>query len=81
MQVGSRRAVLNPVSGDGDHADPVERRLSARGFAVSRTQGPGDAFDLGRAARRAPRRSPSPAATARSTRSSVGWRGPDTSAT
>lgn len=50
MQVGSRRAVLNPVSGDGDHADPVERRLSARGFAVSRTQGPGDALDLGRAA-------------------------------
>ena len=50
MQVGSRRAVLNPVSGDGDHADSVERLLSARGFAVSRTAGPGDALDLGRAA-------------------------------
>ena len=50
MQVGSRRAVLNPVSGDGDHAESVERLLSARGFAVSRTEGPGDAFDLGRAA-------------------------------
>jgi diacylglycerol kinase family enzyme len=50
MQVGSRRAVLNPVSGDGDHADAVERLLSARGFAVSRTEGPGDALELGRAA-------------------------------
>ncbi len=50
MQIGTRRAVLNPVSGDGGHADAVERLLSARGFAVSRTEGPGDAFDLGRAA-------------------------------
>ncbi|MDS0280989.1 diacylglycerol/lipid kinase family protein [Haloarcula onubensis] len=50
MHVGSRRAVLNPVSGDGDHAASVERLLSARGFAVSRTEGPGDALELGRAA-------------------------------
>jgi diacylglycerol kinase family enzyme len=50
VQVGSRRAILNPVSGDGDHADAVERLLSARGFAVSRTEGPGDALELGRAA-------------------------------
>ncbi|MBX0286262.1 diacylglycerol/lipid kinase family protein [Haloarcula salinisoli] len=50
MQVGSRRAVLNPVSGDGGHADAVERLLSARGFAVARTEGPGDALELGRAA-------------------------------
>ena len=50
MQAGSRRAVLNPVSGDGTHADAVERLLSARGFAVSRTEGPGDALELGRAA-------------------------------
>ena len=50
MQIGTRRAVLNPVSGDGTHADSVERLLSARGFDVSRTEGPGDALDLGRAA-------------------------------
>ena len=50
MQVGSRHAVLNPVSGDGNHADIVERLLSARGFAVSRTEGPGDALELGRTA-------------------------------
>ena len=50
MQIGSRRAVVNPVSGDGTHADAVERLLSARGFAVSRTEEPGDALELGRAA-------------------------------
>ncbi|WP_324663277.1 diacylglycerol/lipid kinase family protein [Haloarcula sediminis] len=50
MQIGSRRAILNPASGDGDHAESVERLLSARGFAVSRTEGPGDALELGRAA-------------------------------
>lgn len=50
MQVGSRRAILNPVSGGGGHADSVERLLSARGFAVARTEGPGDALELGRAA-------------------------------
>ena len=50
MQIGSRRAIVNPVSGDGGHADAVERLLSARGFGVSRTEGPGDALALGRAA-------------------------------
>ena len=50
MQVGSRRCICNPVSGDGGHADHVERLLSARGFAVERTEKPGDALELGRAA-------------------------------
>jgi diacylglycerol kinase family enzyme len=53
MQVGSRRAVLNPASGDGNHAELVERLLSTRGFDVSRTEGPGDALELGRAAGKA----------------------------
>ena len=50
MQIGSRRAVLNPVSGTGDHADYTARLLEARGFAVDRTEGPGDALRLGREA-------------------------------
>ena len=53
MQVGSRRAVLNPASGHGNHAELVERLLSARGFDVSRTEDPGDALELGRAAGKA----------------------------
>jgi diacylglycerol kinase family enzyme len=50
MQIGSRRAVVNPTSGDGSHADHVDRLLSARGFAVEMTDGPGDAVDFGRQA-------------------------------
>ncbi|WP_276271130.1 diacylglycerol/lipid kinase family protein [Haloarcula litorea] len=50
MQIGSRRCILNPVSGEGDHAEYVERLLRARGFAVEETSGPGDAVELGRAA-------------------------------
>jgi len=50
MYVGSRRCICNPVSGDADHADFVERSLSARGFETDFTEGPGDAFDLARAA-------------------------------
>jgi len=45
---GSRRAVVNPVSGSGDHAAYVERLLSARGFEVERTEGAGDAVAFGR---------------------------------
>jgi YegS/Rv2252/BmrU family lipid kinase len=36
------------VSGSGDHADYVERLLSARGFEVERTAGAGDAVAFGR---------------------------------
>ncbi|MFC7234493.1 diacylglycerol/lipid kinase family protein [Halosegnis marinus] len=50
MQIGSRRAVLNPVSGTGDHADYVTRMLEARGFAVDATEAAGDARRLGREA-------------------------------
>lgn len=48
MYQGSRRAVVNPVSGSGDHADYVERLLNGRGFDVERTHGPGDAVTFGR---------------------------------
>jgi diacylglycerol kinase (ATP) len=47
---GSRRALVNPVSGSGDHADYVERLLAGRGFDVERTEGPGDAVAFGRRA-------------------------------
>ena len=50
MYQGSRRAVVNPVSGSGDHADYVERLLAGRGFEVERTAGEGDAVAFGRAA-------------------------------
>ncbi|WP_254279995.1 diacylglycerol/lipid kinase family protein [Haloarcula marina] len=50
MQVGSRRCIVNPVSGEGDHAEYVERLMRARGFAVERTEGPGHGVELGRAA-------------------------------
>jgi YegS/Rv2252/BmrU family lipid kinase len=45
---GSRRAIVNPASGSGDHADYVERLLSGRGFEVDRTAGEGDAMALAR---------------------------------
>jgi YegS/Rv2252/BmrU family lipid kinase len=50
MQIGSRRCILNPVSGTGDHADSVARLVRARGFAVDRTAGAGDAIELAREA-------------------------------
>jgi len=50
MQIGSRRAVLNPASGTGDHAEYVTRLLMARGFAVDETADGGDARRLGREA-------------------------------
>lgn len=46
MQVGSRRCILNPVSGTGDHAGYVSRLVHARGFAVDRTAEAGDAVAL-----------------------------------
>jgi YegS/Rv2252/BmrU family lipid kinase len=53
MQIGSRRCILNPVSGDGEHADYVPRLMAARGFEVSETEAAGDAVELGREAGRA----------------------------
>ncbi|WP_336357712.1 diacylglycerol/lipid kinase family protein [Haloarcula sp. CGMCC 1.6347] len=53
MQIGSRRCILNPVSGDGEHADYVPRLMAARGFEVSETKAAGDAVELGREAGRA----------------------------
>ena len=50
MQVGSRRCILNPVSGTGDHAEYVTRLLRGRGFAVDHTEGAGDARRLAREA-------------------------------
>lgn len=50
MQVGSRRAIINPQSGTGEHADYAERLLRGRGYAVERTAGPEDAIEFGRAA-------------------------------
>ncbi|WP_367175912.1 diacylglycerol/lipid kinase family protein [Haloarcula rubripromontorii] len=53
MQIGSRRCILNPVSGDGEHADYVPRLMEARGFEVYETEAAGDAVELGREAGRA----------------------------
>jgi diacylglycerol kinase (ATP) len=50
MFQGSRRLILNPKSGTGDHATYVTRRAEARGFDVVETDGPGDAVDLAREA-------------------------------
>jgi len=50
MHIGSRRCICNPASTEADHADFVERSLSARGFETDFTEGPGDAFGLARAA-------------------------------
>jgi YegS/Rv2252/BmrU family lipid kinase len=52
MQVGSRRCLLNPQSGTGDHAEYVRRRLEARGFAVTETESKAHAVDLAREAGR-----------------------------
>ncbi|WP_440990632.1 diacylglycerol/lipid kinase family protein [Haloarchaeobius baliensis] len=46
MQVGSRRAIVNPVSGGGGHADYARRLLEARGFRVLETEGPEDGVEL-----------------------------------
>jgi YegS/Rv2252/BmrU family lipid kinase len=46
MQVGSRRCIINPVSGSGEHAEYVPRLLEARGFDVVETSGEEDAVRL-----------------------------------
>ncbi|MFD1644369.1 diacylglycerol/lipid kinase family protein [Haloarchaeobius litoreus] len=46
MQVGSRRAIVNPISGGGGHADYARRLLGARGFKVQETAGPEDGVEL-----------------------------------
>jgi hypothetical protein len=43
MQIGSRRCIVNPVSGDGEHAEYVPRLMGARGFEVFETGTAGDA--------------------------------------
>ena len=53
MQIGSRRCILNPVSGNGEHADYVPRLMEARGFEVYKTAAAGDAVEFGREAGRA----------------------------
>ncbi|EMA01015.1 lipid kinase, YegS/Rv2252/BmrU family [Haloarcula vallismortis] len=53
MQIGSRRCILNPASGDGEHADYVPRLMAARGFKVYETESEGDAVELGREAGKA----------------------------
>ena len=52
MQVGSRRGIINPLSGSADHADYVRQHLAARGFAVTETESKEHAIDLGREAGR-----------------------------
>lgn len=47
---GSRRLVMNPVSGTGDHVEYVRRRAEARGFDVVETERAGDGVTLGREA-------------------------------
>ena len=46
----SRRLVVNPTSGAGDHAERVREMATARGFSVSVTEGPGHAVDIAREA-------------------------------
>jgi len=52
MFQGSRRMILNPESGSGDHAAYVRRRAEARGFDVVETRDEGDGVDLAREAAR-----------------------------
>ncbi len=46
----SRRLVVNPTSGAGDHVGRVREMAAARGFSVSVTDGPGHAVDIAREA-------------------------------
>jgi len=50
MQIGSRRCILNPQSGDGDHASYLPRLMRARGFEVYETEYAEHAVELGREA-------------------------------
>ncbi|MDS0293753.1 diacylglycerol/lipid kinase family protein [Halogeometricum luteum] len=43
---GEWRIILNPVSGSGDHAERVESLAAERGYAVERTEEPGDAVEF-----------------------------------
>ncbi|MFC7154005.1 diacylglycerol/lipid kinase family protein [Halomarina halobia] len=45
-----RVLVLNPVSGDGEHAPRVRELAAAHGFAVRETERPGDGIELAREA-------------------------------
>lgn len=47
-EAGERVVVLNPVSGDGDHADRVRALAADRGFRVAETDGAGDAVEIAR---------------------------------
>jgi len=49
MQIGSRRCILNPQSGDGDHASYLPRLMRARGFEVYETEYAEHAVELARA--------------------------------
>ena len=50
MQIGSRRCLVNPHSGSGDHADHVRRAMEARGFAVTETESAAHTVELAREA-------------------------------
>lgn len=50
MQIGSRRCILNPQSGDGEHASYLPRLVRARGFEVYETEYAEHAVELGREA-------------------------------
>lgn len=50
MQIGSRRCLVNPHSGTGDHAERVRRSMEARGFAVVETEGAAHTVELAREA-------------------------------
>lgn len=50
MFQGSRRLILNPTSGSGDHGTYVTRRAEARGFDVVETQGEEHGVELAREA-------------------------------
>lgn len=50
MFQGSRRLILNPNSGSGDHGNYVTRLAEARGFDVVQTEGAGDGVDHAREA-------------------------------
>ncbi|MXR41037.1 diacylglycerol kinase family lipid kinase [Halobaculum sp. WSA2] len=50
MQIGSRRCLVNPHSGTGDHADHVRQAMEARGFAVTETEDADHTIELAREA-------------------------------
>jgi diacylglycerol kinase (ATP) len=46
----TRRVIMNPVSGSGDHAPTVRRLAERHGYSVVETEAAGDGADLARAA-------------------------------